>query len=151
VIIRSSIKRKARRKKPSDDPQRLEWLRELPCFICYQFVYRMLRKERSRADFGTDLLEIISSRGRQEQDSRTEAAHVGLSTSRRGLKQKYPDAEAIPLCGLEHHREGRESIHKLGPDRFFDRHGVEGGRDAAIELFQWLYEVKERDDRSYED
>jgi hypothetical protein len=44
-----------------------------------------------------------------EQLHRTEVAHVG----ERGLSQKCPDREAIPLCTL-HHTEGKHSVHKMG-------------------------------------
>lgn len=70
------------------------------------------------------------------QTSRTECAHVGLSTSRRGLSQRYSDFEALPLCA-EHHREGDYSIHKLGVREFFDRRGTD--RDTAIWHYQQMY------------
>ena len=96
--------------KPGKDPQYLAWLRCMPCWAC--------------------------TRRSVMQEAITEAAHVGLSTSRRGLSQKYPDVEAIPLC-VRHHREGAVSIHKLGPDAFF--RFWRGDRDTVIKLYRRAY------------
>lgn len=52
----------------------------------------------------------------------TEAAHTGV----RGLSQKGPDREAIPLCSY-HHRLGSVSHHRLGK-RFWDHHGIDRER-----------------------
>jgi hypothetical protein len=64
--------RKEPRANRHDDPDRLDWIRSLPCHIC-----RLMRRP---------------------QYGRTEAAHVG----QRGLGQKCSDLEAIPLCGCHH-------------------------------------------------
>ncbi len=66
------------------------------------------------------------------QTSRTEAAHVG----NRGLSQKCPDREAIPLCA-HHHRTGKDSQHVLGK-KFWEFHGFE--RDAVIRAYNWWFE-----------
>ena len=51
---------------------------------------------------------------RQRQRYRTEAAHIESC--------RYGDVEnAIPLCGIEHHREGRFSLHQMGREGF-ERH-----------------------------
>jgi hypothetical protein len=81
----------------------LEWLHSLPCVVC-------------------ERLGLT-------QKSRTEAAHTGV----RGLRQKASDLEAIPLCGVEHHRLGRHSHHVLGK-RFFEYHGID--RDALVRSLQ---------------
>lgn len=94
------------------NPAYLEWLRGLPCWACEQ-----------------------TTGGRSS--SRVESAHVGLSTSRRGLSQKYPDIESIPLCGLEHHREGKFSIHRMGPAEFFKHFHAD--RDEVIRMFQNIW------------
>lgn len=60
------------------------------------------------------------------QKSPTEAAHVG----EHGFSQKCPDRQAIPLCGLEHHREGPESVHKM-QKRFWARHRISKRRIIA--------------------
>jgi hypothetical protein len=77
--------RSATRNKIGRDPQYLAWIRTLPCWLCENFHF--------------------------DQRTRTEAAHVG----RRGLSQKCPDREAIPLC-THHHRTGSASQHVLGKD-----------------------------------
>ena len=70
------------------------------------------------------------------QASATEAAHVGLSTSRRGMGQKYSDREAIPLCA-EDHRTDRMSIHSIGADEFFESLGSD--RDSVIREYNRRY------------
>ena len=98
--------RSATKKRTGKDPAYLAWLHEQPCVLC---AYRYPGP-------GPTL---------SVQLSRTEAAHVGV----RGLSQKSSDRDAIPLCGIEHHREGKYSIHKLGKD-FWKFHGID--RDALI-------------------
>ncbi len=117
------------------DPEYLAFLRTLPCFCCYQEVYKFLVGWALSDGCAEYLRARGSFYGRQK--SPTEAAHVGMSTSRRGLSQKYPDAEAIALC-KDHHTEGRDSIHKLGADAFFLHHGA--SRDGTILAFQALYQ-----------
>jgi len=84
--VRSATKRKL-----GKDPARLAWIRSLPCVCCFPDLWRY------------QMNNVI-------QTSSTEAAHVG----ERGISQKCPDEETIPLCGFEHHREGKFSAHKLG-------------------------------------
>jgi hypothetical protein len=55
-----------------EEPERLDFIRSLPCMIC----------------------SILRSR----QGSQTEAAHIG----QRGLGQKCADSETAPLCALHH-------------------------------------------------
>lgn len=54
-----------------------------------------------------------------------EAAHSGPH----GTGQKADDLTCLPLCGIEHHREGAQSYHKLGK-RFFEHHGLD--REAIM-------------------
>lgn len=49
-----------------------------------------------------------------------EAAHTGP----RGLGQKAPDSDAIPLC-RGHHQKSNDSLHALGPRRFPDHHKID--------------------------
>lgn len=58
--------------------------------------------------------------GYTRHDCETEAAHMGPH----GISQKAGDDTAIPLCGIAHHREGRESAHKLGR-RFSEYHQLD--------------------------
>lgn len=131
--IRSSqLKRRRtgppRRSSRSLNPAYLAFLSTLPCFACYWEVYANLRVNA----FG-----YFTAQGPLygRQKSPTEAAHIGLSTDRRGLSQKYPDQTAIPLCA-EHHTEGAECVHK-GVEKFFERLGTD--RDSVIRTFQGLW------------
>jgi hypothetical protein len=49
-----------------------------------------------------------------------EASHTGPH----GLGQKSSDFSAIPLC-YRHHRTGRDSYHKLGPQKFSKMHDLD--------------------------
>lgn len=62
-----------------------------------------------------------------------EAAHVGP----RGMGIKCNDREAIPLCAITHHREGKESHHKL-QKLFWEHHGLD--REALFTYLTNLYE-----------
>jgi hypothetical protein len=48
-----------------------------------------------------------------------EAAHTGP----KGLGQKSADRSVVPLC-RKHHQAGTVSLHKLGPVKFEQRHGL---------------------------
>lgn len=139
VIRRSAITRKVRVKprrtgKPRRstrvyNPAFLAFVRTLPCLICYREVYQFL---------GFDLAHFGESGWYYGlQKSPTEAAHIGLSTSKRGLSQKFPDDECGPLCADEHHKTGPHSIHVLGAEKFFAHHGMD--RDATVLMVQKLY------------
>lgn len=127
---RSPIKRKHRKPKPGDNPAFLAFVRTLPCFVCYREVYEF---------FGSEpwaLIELLESEATfPVQRTRTEAAHLGRSTSRRGLKQKYPDNESGPLCS-DHHTRFKTS-HHANARSFWDIHGIE--RDELIDQIQALY------------
>ncbi len=103
------------------DPQRLAWIRRLPCWACY------------RQSYDADLMTC--SRWHRV---RSEAAHIGLSTDRRGLSQKHGDDTAIPLCP-DCHQHGKEAIHKGNPEAFFAARGAD--RDTVVRLFQRLWEA----------
>jgi len=79
-------KYKAPRPDPRRDSEYLRWIRTLPCILC-----------------STWRLPTLSNRGP------VEAAHVG----ERGLGQKCPDNQTLPLC-CWHHRTGPHSVHVLG-------------------------------------
>lgn len=66
---------------------------------------------------------------------RVEAAHLGP----RGLSQKASDCLALPLCAACH-REGPGAIHKIGPERFRERHGIDFA--ALQEFFNHVYFLK---------
>lgn len=65
-----------------------------------------------------------------------EAAHVG----ERGLGQKSPDREAIPLCS-HHHRTGPQAHHVLGK-KFWAHHGLDP--KAIIAELNKLYDEQEK-------
>lgn len=75
--------RSATRRKTGKDEAYLEYIRSLPCCACAAL--------------------------RVNQTSLTESAHVGS----RGLSQKCPDNQTIPLCA-EHHRLTQFSQHAMG-------------------------------------
>ena len=66
-----------------------------------------------------------------------EAAHVG----ERGLGQKCPDIEAVPL-GAGHHRLYRDAHHVIGR-KFWQHHGFE--RDTMIALYNAGFRAGEKD------
>lgn len=115
------------------NPEYLAFCRTLPCVICYAEAYAFLTKHAAFDDI--ELFTRGALYGRQ--GSPTEAAHIGFSGKTRGLSQKCSDIESAPLCGIEHHREGEFSIHKMGPDAFFAHHGAD--RDSTIMMFQNLW------------
>lgn len=86
--------RSATRKRTGKDPKYLAWLHSQPCFCC-----EILR----HFNFDEDIPPAF------KDFNRIEAAHLGP----RGLSQKTDDRMAIPLCTW-HHREGVNSLHKLG-------------------------------------
>ncbi len=102
--------RKAKGTVPATDRQYLAWLRRQWCAIG----------------------ELNGS----ENCSRTiEAAHVGAI---RGLGQKCPDRQAIPLC-IHHHRTGGESHHAMQRN-FWAFHCVD--RDFLIADYNARYEAE---------
>ena len=78
--------RSATRRRIGKDPAYLEWIRTRLCLVCMLETHQLNRFQMG-----------------------TEAAHVG----ERGLSQKCPDREAIPLCAV-HHRLDRFSAHRMG-------------------------------------
>ncbi len=107
-LTRSPLRRKPPKKRKGADPAYLAFLRTRPCLLCDRKAYA--------------------------QASRTEAAHTGV----RGLGQKAPDKEALPLCG-SHHRFGDDSLHRLGR-RFWTHHELD--REGAIDYYQAIYTVQ---------
>lgn len=106
------MSRSATRLKLWKDSNYLRWLHDSPCVVC----------------------ELLARTGPAlSQRYPTEAAHVG----ERGLSQKCPDREAIPLC-VEHHREGRQSAHQMGK-RFWAFHGLD--KDQLIQQFNREYDA----------
>lgn len=120
AIKRSRIKRHAPKRRSGDsDPAYKAWIRTLPCVACFLKLW------------GWEQIFSMSEPG----VIMSESAHVG----RRGLSQLAPDRTCIPLCGFEHHREGRESHHKL-QKKFWETHGLD--RDALIAELNARYDAQ---------
>lgn len=116
--------RSATRNKTGKDPDYLAFIRDLPCLMCLASA-EAVRASQFELNFAGWL-------GRSRvQATPTEAAHVGD----RGLSQKCPDRETIPLCA-QHHREGKDSAHRLGRN-FWKHWGLD--RDTLIEVLQQKY------------
>jgi hypothetical protein len=120
-IQRSLVRKRARRRQPGDDPAYRAFVRTFGCVVCHGGT--LLRQWPD----GTYVAYW--------QQSPTECAHVG----RRGLSQKCPDYESLPLCAVEHHRIGPGSHHKLGK-RFWGFHGLD--RAELIAELQALYRAQ---------
>src|ERR1035441_3388190 len=84
------------RRGPNRSPEYLAWIRTLGCAVC------------SRVSGGATVIE---------------AAHTNV-LGPRGLGQKTSDFSAIPLCS-GHHRETRDSYHRLGEERFVQAQHLE--------------------------
>jgi hypothetical protein len=96
----------------------------MPCVCCFVAYYR--------DGIHTHELSEEQKRTQRVTHGATEAAYVG----KRGLSQKCPDREAIPLCKW-HHTEGPESPHRLGK-RFWSVWGID--RDELVRQLQERYE-----------
>jgi hypothetical protein len=130
-IRRSPIRRKPRKRQSGDDPAYRAFVRSFGCVVCYRSLLSPRQLGRSiYPDYPG-----IGYPGTRRQTSPTECAHVG----RRGLSQKCPDYESLPLCAVEHHRIGPGSHHKLGK-RFWGFHGLD--RAELIAELQALYRAQ---------
>jgi hypothetical protein len=121
-IRRSPIRHKPRKRQPGDNPAYCAFVRTFGCIVCC----------------GGRFLRIWHAwdgvTGTRYQKSPTECAHVGA----KGLSQKCPDCESLPLCALEHHRVGPEAHHVLGK-RFWGFHGLD--RMGLIRELQDLFRL----------
>ena len=98
--------RSATRKRTGEDADYLQFIAGLPCVAC-------------------DKTEAL-------QGGRSECAHIG----NRGLSQKCPDRETIPLCA-RHHRTGTYALHRLGKN-WWTLHGID--KDALVKELNERYE-----------
>jgi hypothetical protein len=110
--------RSATKKKTGKDKAYLDWIRSLPCVLCFRHSYSSGDVWQYPGDFA--------------RYRRAEAAHVGT----RGLSQKSLDRQAIPLC-IEHHRTGKASAHVLGK-KFWTFWGID--KDELIAELNNRYE-----------
>lgn len=114
---RSKLIKKKRKPKKGDNPAYRAFVREFACVAC----------------FGCLLSDEGGVFFSKRQQSPTECAHVGA----RGLSQKCPDSQSLPLCAIEHHQVGPESHHVLGK-RFWGFHGLD--RAELIKQMQELFQ-----------
>ena len=112
-IPQRRAKRASRRSRSGLEPQYLVFIRKLPCLVCYAdfWAYWLGLEPGVRLNL-VEMVETLNRGAVQRlQDSPTEAAHLGLSSSMRGIGQMYPDLEAGPLC-RGHHREFKNAHHQ---------------------------------------
>lgn len=112
---------------------RRNFARQLPCLCCQRAWWLWLLSLPETVRYSA--FEAQREMG-WRQDGPSECAHLGLSTSRRGLSQKYPDEESGPLCA-KHHREGGAAHHRMGA-KFFVHFNLP--RDAILHEVQRLFE-----------
>jgi hypothetical protein len=129
-----------------------EFIRLLPCLVCYDAFYAWLTAQpKESQDCLLDMIQLLQNievgtisdfgNGKQRhiQTTPTECAHLGLSTSRRGLSQKYPAMECGPLC-RSHHQEAGDS-HHAGTATFWSKHPMLD-RDGLLQMLQRIFESK---------
>lgn len=119
----------AKRNRVGKDPDYLAWVHEFPCIVC-AWGYLQRRGVDPLESLGVIWWRAVMA----ERYGPVEAAHVGD----RGLGQKCPDREAIPLCAA-HHRTGPQAIHKLGRG-FWEHHGLDRG--TIIAQLVRIYELE---------
>jgi hypothetical protein len=100
------------------DPEYRAWIRKFYCLLCWPSLW----SSGGIWDLRKYDCEPAANRGMPTsiQGSPTEAAHIGPHA----MRKKAGDDTCIPLCGIEHHREGKESAHKLGK-KFAEFHGLD--------------------------
>jgi hypothetical protein len=114
------------------------FIAKLPCLCCYAEWWNACVR---LPDFSADRIlffkvEALRDQFPFRQSSRTEVAHLGASTSRRGLSQRYPAKECGPLCA-GHHREFKDS-HHAGTATFWSKHPLLD-RDGLLIMLQRIY------------
>lgn len=89
-------------------------------------------RDKAYLEFIAGLPCIVCLHHGLKQESRTEVCHVGD----RGLGQKSSDRDTLPMCGVEHHREGKFSQHHLGRN-FWAHWGLD--KQFLIDGFNRMY------------
>ena len=114
-----------------------DFVRSLPCFVCFAEFYAWVLAQPQDVQANlVEMVELLEQSAGTIQKSPTEFAHLGLSTSRRGLSQKYGNREGAPLCA-EHHRGA--SSHHSGTATFWQRVPLVD-RDALILTLNRVYD-----------
>jgi hypothetical protein len=129
-LKRSPIKRKAPRPRKDADPEYLAFLRRMPCCACFKMFFSRVGRWPV---WSINYILAACEANQRLQTLPTESAHFGV----RGLRQKAPDRQALPLCSTLHHREGHESAHVLGRS-FFVYHNLD--REALTKAFNDYYD-----------
>lgn len=134
------INRCPRKRNPGmDNPEFRAWLKDWPCWVCYEKHCRTHNLNPVEFRAHVEARQYFYEHCSRWECGVTEVAHVGA----RGLGQKCPDRESIPL-GTKHHEHataggGPESHHALGKG-FWRFHGVDRG-EVLAELHR-LYEAE---------
>ena len=137
-IKRTALKRKPRKKRAGDDPDFKAWLAQWPCFICLLLDCTNAGSGATvfNAIVGSPEMRRLASRRLSRVSGETQVAHIGL----RGIGQKCPDRQAMPLCAIHHLHQtaggGPDSHHTIGR-AFWSRHGID--RDNVIAILNELY------------
>jgi hypothetical protein len=132
-------RRARRRRRSARSPRYLAFVRKLPCLVCYrEFWGWWLNQGEAMQGW---LVQTIEELPQGLQNSPTEAAHIGMSDSCRGIAQQYPDAEAGPLC-RGHHREFKDA-HHAGSRGWWRRTFEELDRDQLLSALVRVYEGQE--------
>lgn len=130
------MKRKRAKRKPGrENPQYRAWIRTWPCWICFERYCRKLgydpAEERARPEVRSMFCALQAF-----ECGVTEAAHAGA----RGLGQKCPDSQLIPLGGKHHMHAtaggSKESHHSMGKN-FWEYHHL--NTDEIFEELHGLY------------
>jgi hypothetical protein len=143
-ITPQRAKRAPRRSRSDSEPQYLAFVRKLPCLVCYAdfWAYWLNLEPGVRVNL-VEMVETLNRGAVQHlQDSPTEAAHLGFSSSVRGIGQKYPDLEAGPLC-RGHHREFKTAHHQASAG-WWGRNLPDLDRDSMLKALGEIYWATER-------
>ena len=133
--------RASRRPRAGSEPQYLAFVRKLPCMVCYAdfWGYWLGVPNEARCNL-LEMVEILNRGAVQRlQETPTEAAHLGFSTSLRGLGQKYPDLEAIPLCRGHHTQQHQATA------GWWERTLPDLDRDAILKALGEVYRASDGD------
>lgn len=118
IARKAPLKRKPRKPRAGDDPERLAWLRTLPCAMCGSPATAMRR-------LGSGSVEAHHPTG------------AGMGT-------KAPDSKAFPLCGpVGCHYD----LHNLtGHFKGWTKSDLQDWQRAQSEVYKVLYRVKTREE-----
>lgn len=115
--------RKVRRKQaqirgaqPIRDRKYRQYVARFVCVVCFRSSWNEMLGRGEVWRMGREY------NGYTKADAGTECAHVG--STGKGMRQKCSDEECAPLC-VQHHREGKQALDKIGRKAFEAFHGVD--------------------------